>query len=293
MFLLFFFLQYFMDIFFSSSLHHEIRIMNNQPIGIFDSGLGGLSVWREVIKLLPAENIIYLADSGNCPYGGKSDEQIKHLVFRCVRFLLSHRCKLIVVACNTATAAAIDDLRLTFKLPFVGMEPAVKPAALNSQTGHVGILATQGTFNGRLFKETSQKFATNIELHIQVGFGLVELVEKALTQSEEAHQLLEAYITPMLEKNIDHLVLGCTHYPFLINRIKEITGDNMVILDPSPAVARRTADLIESLKLDSKRSEKNVDYHFYTTGNIEVMKQFIKNQLNFDSIPEKADLSIF
>ena len=151
---------------------------NNNPIGIFDSGLGGLSVWKEILKLLPKESVIYYADSANCPYGEKPTSQISQLAQKIVDFLLVENCKIIVVACNTATAAAIQDLRTKYQVPIVGMEPAIKPAALRTRTGKVGVLATQGTLNGSLFKQTKEKYAQGVEVFTQIGYGLVELVER-------------------------------------------------------------------------------------------------------------------
>ena len=251
---------------------------NNSAIVIFDSGLGGLSVWREIRVLLPHENLIYLADSANCPYGPKKETEIKARAFACAEFLLSKGCKTIVVACNTATAAAIDDLRRRFNVPFIGMEPAVKPAALNSKTGHVGILATQGTFNGRLFKETSQKFASNVELHVQVGHGLVELVEKGETNTERAASLLREYIGPMLDKNIDYLVLGCTHYPFLSEAIEKITLGRVHLIDPAPAVARRLKEIFNQNSIGFS-SDLTPEFQFYSNGDKKLMQEFLQNFL--------------
>lgn len=254
---------------------------NNSAIGIFDSGLGGLSVWREIRVLLPNENLVYLADSANCPYGPKTEAEIKERAFACADFLLAKGCKIIVVACNTATAAAIDGLRQKFNVPFVGMEPAVKPAALNSKTGHVGILATQGTFNGRLFKETSQKFASNVELHVQVGHGLVELVERGETNSEKATSLLQEYLVPMLEKNIDYLVLGCTHYPFLRETIEKITCGSVHLIDPAPAVARRLKEVFNQNSIGFSM-DLNPELQFYTNGDKNLMYRFLHRFLNIE-----------
>jgi glutamate racemase len=216
-----------------------------------------LSVWREVVKLLPHEHTVYYADSAYCPYGQKPPAQIIERCDRIVDFLTRQQpCKLIVVACNTATAAAIDHLRATYPLPFVGMEPAVKPAALHSVTGVVGVLATQGTFKGRLYQETLERFAGDVQIIEQPGDGLVELVERGATDGEEAQALLEKYIRPMLHARIDHLVLGCTHYPFLIPAIRKITGDRVTILDPAPAVAQRVKSLLAQNNLLNNSGEE-------------------------------------
>ncbi|MDA3953090.1 MAG: glutamate racemase, partial [Bacteroidales bacterium] len=155
-------------------------IRNNQPIGIFDSGVGGLTVWKELVKSLPNESVIYYADSENCPYGPKDKDTIIKLVVKVVDFLVSKECKAIIVACNTATAAAIDFLRSKYTIPFIGMEPAVKPAALESKTKSIAVLATEGTFNGRLYIETSQTFASDVKLNIKVGEKLVDIVENGM-----------------------------------------------------------------------------------------------------------------
>jgi glutamate racemase len=249
--------------------------MNKNPIGIFDSGVGGLSVWNKVAKLLPNENIVYLADSLNCPYGPKSANEIITLSLKNTEFLLSKQCKLIIVACNTATASAIEVLRRKYSIPFVGMEPAVKPAAENTSTGKIGILATKGTFEGKLFKETSQKYANHIDQLIQVGEGLVELVEANQMDSNEAINLLSKYVKPMLEANADQIVLGCTHYPFLIPTLKKIIPPGIQIIDPSPAIAKRTKNLlVENNILNTDATPGS--YSFYASANVEILAQFIE-----------------
>jgi glutamate racemase len=256
------------------------------PIGVFDSGVGGLSVWKEIVALLPNETILYYADSNNCPYGSKPKGEIIKLVSFIIDFLLSQQCKIIVVACNTATAAAIDYLRETYDIKFVGMEPAVKPAALNSVSRHVGILATEGTFKGKLFRETSGKYAKGIDLHVQAGKGLVELVESNQADTDETEALLRKYIEPMLSSGIDHLVLGCTHYPFMINRIRKITGDKVSIDDPSYAVAKRTKDLLTSEQLLNVGNVRQ-PYKFYINGNPEILDVMLHQITNEDYIIEK------
>lgn len=249
--------------------------MNNNPIGIFDSGVGGLSVWDKVSKLLPTEDIIYLADSLNCPYGSKSPEEIIDLSVKNTEFLLSKNCKLVIVACNTATASAIEVLRQKFDVPFVGMEPAVKPAAENTHTGKIGILATKGTFEGRLFKQTSEKYAHHVDQLIQVGEGLVELVESNQTDSTEAFLLLKKYLTPMIEANVDQIVLGCTHYPFLIPAIKQIIPDTIQIIDPAPAIAERTKTLLMNNKLGNTQTAQG-KYLFFSSGDTRTIDQLIE-----------------
>jgi glutamate racemase len=263
-----------------------------RPIGVFDSGIGGLSVLKEIISLLPNENILYYADSANCPYGSRPKGQIIKLVTPVIDFLISQHCKMIVIACNTATAAAIDYLRKTYDIIFVGMEPAVKPAAMKSISGHVGILATEGTFRGKLFRETSGKYAKGIELHIQAGKGLVELVEANKADTDEAEALLRKYIEPMLLSGIDRLVLGCTHYPFMINRIKKITGDKVTIDDPSFAVAKRTKDLLTVQQLLNSGNEK-LPYKFFINGCPEILEIMLDQITAAKYSIEKSPLKMF
>ena len=253
---------------------------NNNPIGIFDSGVGGISVWKEIVELLPNENIIYFADSANCPYGPKTDEEIIELSKTIVDFLISKNCKIIVVACNTATAAAIETLRKKYRMPFVGLEPAVKPAAINSKTKKIGILATEGTLRGNHFKRTSETYAKETEINVQVGYGLVELVENNDVNSKNAINVVERCIKPLIDKNIDQLVLGCTHYPFLCDAIKEVSGSqNINIINPAPAVASRTFDLIKN----NRKNDKTNFYHFYSTGNINQLKNTLNLINNIDT----------
>jgi glutamate racemase len=202
-------------------------------------------VWREVTRLLPHEHTVYYADTAFCPYGTRAAGDIIARADTVTRFLLSKQVKLIVVACNTATAAAITHLRNTYTVPFVGMEPAVKPAALHSKSGVVGVLATRGTFKGRLYHDTLERFAAQVTLIEQPGDGLVELVEAGDLESPEAYRLLEKYLRPMLDAGADHIVLGCTHYPFLIPAIKKIAGEQVRLIDPAPAVAQRVKALLE------------------------------------------------
>ncbi len=242
-------------------------------IGVFDSGVGGLSVWQELIKLLPEENYIYVSDNGYCPYGPKLKSYVVERARLITEFLIDKGADIIVVACNTATAAAIQTLRSSYNIPFVGMEPAVKPAALNSTSGVIGVLATQGTFKGELYLRTLHKFAAHTKVLEQIGTGLVELVESGNTHSEEALQLLKRYISPMMEAGADHVVLGCTHYPFLTDTIRKIAGDSMVIVNPAPAIANRTKELLQNT-VSSKAQE--LCNQFYTTGeNISLIEKMV------------------
>jgi glutamate racemase len=214
--------------------------IQKHPIGIFDSGVGGVSVLKEIRKLLPMESINYLGDNIKCPNGSKTQEEALSLAKKNIEFLLKRNCKLIVIACNTVTAIAIDEFRSEYKVPFIGMEPALKPASLQTRSKKIGVLATQNTFNGRLFKQTFEKYGNGIDVFVQPGYGLVELVEKGDHNSEKAKDLLKKYILPMLEKGADTIVLGCTHYPFLKPMIKKIIKNQATIIDPSNAVAIQT-----------------------------------------------------
>lgn len=241
--------------------------MNNAPIGIFDSGMGGLSVWREIVRALPGESLIYYGDGANCPYGGKSEAEIIRLSEAIVQFFIAKGVKLIVAACNTATAAAIDHLRAKYpKIPFVGMEPAVKVAAENSKTGVIAILATATTLDGRHFRETSKRYADRVTILPAVGERFVEWVESGREDTPEAEIAVRKTLEPLLTKNIDHIVLGCTHYPFLLKTMEKIVGGSGVtLLDPAPAVARRVKELLRERDLLADEGQKAV-YPFFSSG---------------------------
>jgi len=252
-----------------------------QPIGVFDSGVGGLSVWKEIAALLPHEDIIYFADNANCPYGPKSKEEVIELSTAIVKFFISQNVKLVVVACNTATAAAIEHLRRSYELPFVGMEPAVKPAAILTKTKCVGILATAGTLGGKLFKATTERYASDIRVVKQVGTGLVELVERGEQYSSKAEELLRKYVQPMVKKGADHIVLGCTHYPFFRPLVDRIAGEGVTIIDPAPAVARRVKDILEDQHLISDDAD-TPKYCFYSSGTSSTMVNLLVEALHVD-----------
>ena len=216
---------------------------NNNAIGLFDSGIGGTSIWREIRQLLPSEDTIYLADSKNAPYGLKSQDEIIALSIKNTELLLSHNCKLIVVACNTATTNAIQELRHRYDVPFVGIEPAIKPAAHSSKTQNVGILATKGTLSSALFSTALQSYG-NTKFIEQIGHGLVELIESGKLESPEMTALLHQYLEPMVAAGIDHLVLGCSHYPYLIPQIRKLLPAHIEIIDSGEAVAKQTQRLL-------------------------------------------------
>lgn len=248
---------------------------NNKPIGIFDSGIGGTSIWAAIHQLLPNEKTIYLADSKNAPYGQKSKAEIIALSIKNVEFLLKMDCKLIVVACNTATTNAIQELRAKYAVPIIGIEPAIKPAATNSKTQTIGILATQGTLNSELFHKTTEKYH-NTKIIEQVGHGLVQLIENGKINSPEMKQLLHSYLTPMIEANIDYLVLGCSHYPYLIPKIKEILPAHIQIIDSGEAVAKQTRNVLQE-KVGFASNEKS-ETLFYTNSNPKVLSEILGNK---------------
>lgn len=215
-------------------------------IGIFDSGSGGLSVYRELIKVLPKEQYHYFSDNAHCPYGEKSPLYIRRRGRYITEFLLERGASIIVVACNTATAAAIATLRAEYPdLPFVGMEPAVKPAALGTQSGVIGVLATAGTLKGSKYLNTRGRFQDEVTIVEHVGQGFVELVEKGILDGPEAEAVVRASLEPLLAAGADIIVLGCTHYPFLQPLIERLAGPGVRVIDPAPAVARRTLHVLE------------------------------------------------
>lgn len=247
-------------------------MQNDNPIGLFDSGIGGTSIWREIHQLLPNENTIYLADSKNAPYGVKSKEEIIELSFKNTEFLLEKNCKLIVVACNTATTNAIKELRAKYNVPFIGIEPAIKPAANHSKTNTIGILATKGTLNSELFYEKIQNYS-NVTIIEQIGNGLVQLIENGKIESPEMKSLLKSYLNPMIKQNIDYLVLGCSHYPYLIPEIEKIIPKNIKIIDSGEAVARQTKFILEQKNL-LKQSKKSTQL-FYSNSDTSVLKNIL------------------
>ena len=249
---------------------------NNNPIGLFDSGIGGTSIWKEIHQLLPNENTIYLADSKNAPYGQKTKEEIIHLSCKNTEFLLEQNCKLIVVACNTATTNAIKELRTKYKVPFIGIEPAIKPAALHSKTQKIGILATKGTLNSELFYKNVEQFQ-DIQILEQIGYGLVELIENGQINSKEMKELLQKYLSPMVQSNIDYLVLGCSHYPYLIPQIKKLLPQNITIIDSGEAVAKQTKKILQET-VGFRENSSPSNSIFYTNTNPIVLSEILENK---------------
>ena len=224
---------------------------DDRPIGVYDSGMGGLTVWRALRAALPGESLLYLGDGKNCPYGSRPREEVRRLADEAVASLVAQGCKMVVVACNTATAAAIGFLREKYAgMPIVGMEPAVKPACLATRSGVVGVLATERSLDGELFRRTAARYGSGIEVLTYPGTGFVELVEGDREDTPEAEGAVRAAVEPMLARGADQIVLGCTHYPFLLPAIERVAaGWGAAIVDPSPAVARRVAQLLDRYAL--------------------------------------------
>ncbi len=251
-----------------------VFMINNNPIGLFDSGIGGTSIWSEIHSLMPNEDTIYLADSKNAPYGLKSKSDILELCIKNTEFLLEKNAKIIVVACNTATTNAIKELRSIYKVPFIGIEPAIKPAAIHSNTHTIGILATKGTLTSELFNKSLEMYH-DTKIIEQIGHGLVELIENGELNSSEMTRLLHLYVDPMIKENIDYLVLGCSHYPYLIPQLRRILPQNIKIIDSGEAVARQTHNVLNN----------NIGLHepgvgkalFYSNKDKKVLEEILNN----------------
>ena len=219
--------------------------MSGAPIGLFDSGVGGLSIWRQVVHALPSESLFYVADQANVPYGHRSADEIQANSLGIADYLVAQGCKAIVVACNTASAVALEPLRQRFpQMPILGLEPAVKPAVQLTRSGVVGVMATPATFQGQLYRATVGRYATAVQVVEQVCVGLAELVEQGDLEGPDCDARLMGYLQPMLDAGADTIVLGCTHYPFVIESIRRLVGPAMAVLDPAPAVARHLADVL-------------------------------------------------
>ena len=232
-------------------------------IGIFDSGSGGLSVYREIVKLLPQERYLYFADNAHCPYGEKTAEYIQDRGRAITEILLGMGADIIVVACNTATAAAIATLRAEYPdVPFIGMEPAVKPAALGTRSGVIGVLATAGTLKGSKYLNTRGRYADDVKIVEHVGQGFVELVENGILDGPEAESTVRASLQPLLDAGADTIVLGCTHYPFLQPVIERLAGPDVKVIDPAPAVARQTVRVLQERGIPTGEGPFSVDLYF-------------------------------
>lgn len=237
--------------------------MDNRAIGVYDSGFGGLSVWRELRKMLPEESLIYLGDGKNCPYGGRSREEITSFAVEAVEALVAEGAKMIVVGCNTATTAAVAYLRERWNdMPIVGLEPAVKPACLTSRTRRIAVLATEHSLKSDMFLATAARYASDVEVIKVVGKGFVELVEQGLERSVEAEIAVRRVVEPLLDEGIDKIVLGCTHYPFLRPLIEQVIGEKDIeVIDSGEAVARRVKWLMERYDIAADGT-KHPEYRF-------------------------------
>ncbi len=271
--------------------------MDDRPIGMLDSGVGGLSILREVRRALPGEDVIFLADQGHVPYGPRPLEEVRAFSLEIVRFLIRQGAKLIVVACNTASAAALRPLRLTFPdLPFVGMEPAVKPAAEATRTGVVGVLATPATFQGELFASVVERFAQGVRIIPQTLPGLVEQIEAGELDSAATRAILERGVEPLVAQGVDTLVLACTHYPLALALIADVAGPNVRVIDPSPAIARQTRRLLEDRRIDAGRAAGG-ETAFVTSGEPEGLRRMAARWLGaqgpvFRAIWERGTLQL-
>jgi glutamate racemase len=218
-------------------------------IGIMDSGVGGLSVFREIRKVLPDERYIYYSDNAHCPYGEKSPGYITERLDTITEFFLSKGAEVMVLACNTATAAGIEHLRKTYDIPFIGMEPAVKPAALGTETGVIGVLATAGTLSGGKYLNTRERFTGHVHVVERVGRGFVELVESGCLSGQKAEAVVRESLEPLLRAGADRIVLGCTHYPFLMDTLRRLADGmgypKVQFIDPAPAVAAHLVKVME------------------------------------------------
>ena len=257
--------------------------MSGGPVGIFDSGVGGLSVWREVARALPHESTLYVADQAHLPYGTRPAEEIRGFAEAITARLLAEGCKAIVVACNTASAAALKALRERHPdVPFVGMEPAVKPAALHSQSKVVGVMATAGTLQGRMFALAVERHAAGVTLVNQPCPGLVERIEAGELEAPGTEALLRELLAPMLRAGADTIVLACTHYPFVLPLLRRIAGDGVHVIDPAPAVTRQLARLLDARGLRAPEGARPT-HRFLTSGDPAALRRSLKDLLGIDA----------
>lgn len=259
----------------------------NWPIGIFDSGVGGLSVWREIARQLPHEDTLYFADQVHIPYGPRSLDQIRSFSEAIAHYLIKRGAKLIVVACNTASAAALKYLRATFPdVPFVGMEPAVKPAAEQTRTGVVGVLATPATFQGELFASVVERFANGVKLINQVCPGLVEQIEAGELNSPQTVAMLDRFLAPIRSGGADTIVLACTHYSFVIDAIRSL-APGVTVIDPAPAIARQADRVLNERALSADRSRTGQPV-FLTSGSIEAYRRILNRLVDVKAEPRQV-----
>ncbi|SCK05013.1 glutamate racemase [Vogesella sp. LIG4] len=260
-------------------------------IGMFDSGLGGLSVWRQLVRTLPHESVLYLADQGYCPYGERSQAQIIARAEVITDYLLAQGATLLLIACNTATSAAVRHLRARYpQLPIVGMEPAIKPAVQATQSGRVGVLATRATLAGSKFRELAEQFRQQAQIVCQPGEGFVELVESGELASQQARDTVSQSLAPLLAAGVDHVVLGCTHYPFLAPLLRDLLPAHIDLIDPSDAVVRQTARLLTQHQLAAP-ADAAAAYRFVSTGDTGCMQTFMRQILGRDDAVEYLPLA--
>lgn len=240
---------------------------SRQPIGIFDSGVGGLSIAKAVRKLLPFEDIVYVADTEFSPYGDKPLSLVEKRAVAVTEYLQTLNCKIVVMACNTATVNTVSHLRQQFQLPIVGVEPGIKPAATATQSNNILVLATENTLASEGYRQLQNRFAQDVTLHHQACPEFVSLVESLLLEGEKVEQVTRDYITPHLRKGCDQIVLGCTHFPFLLNALQNVAGENIEFIDTSMAVAQQVKRRLLQLKVHNQESVSGTEC-FYTTGRL-------------------------
>jgi len=259
--------------------------LSENLVGIFDSGIGGLSVLREIHNMLPFQPLYYIADQAHVPYGKRQMSEIRDFSFAITDFLATMGSQVIIVACNTASAAALEELRKEYpQLTFVGMEPAVKPATQKTHNGIVGVLATPATFQGKLYHTLVEKFARDVKILTHTCPGLVEAIESGGIATQSTRLILQRSLIPMIEKGADTIVLGCTHFPFVVPVIKSIVGPDVTVIDPSPAIAKRVSFLLSELNLIQRFSSKS-EIIFSTTGKPENFKRIIHSLIGIDTSP--------
>jgi glutamate racemase len=252
--------------------------MEKKPVGVFDSGVGGLTVLRELRLRLPREDYLYVADQGHVPYGSRELEEVRRFGFGITEFLLERGAKAVVVACNTISAAALQPLRAAHpKVPFVGMEPAVKPAAEQSRSGVIGVIATEDTFRGEPFANVMSRYGRGVRVIALTLPGLVERIEEGEVEGPKLESMLRQRLQPLVDAGIDELVLGCTHYPFVLRALQNAAGPNVRIIDPSPAVARQTEQILAERRLRAAGGAGRVTA--YTSGDPEALRRFIRHTL--------------
>lgn len=265
---------------------------DSRPIGVFDSGVGGLSVLREIRRELPAEDLIYVADSGYAPYGDRPEEYVRGRAIAVMEFLRAQSVKAVVVACNTATGIAVDALRVRYTEPIVAIEPAVKPAAAQTRSRVVGVLATTQTLAGQRFAKLVSTHAGDVEVLTQACPGLVEQVERGELASPSTRSLVEHYLRPLLDKGADTIVLGCTHYPFVSDVIRDVAGSAVSIIDSARPVARELRRRLQSAGLLAAEPRTGTET-FWTTGSVEqvaaVMEQLWSRKVDVRSMPVASE----